>query len=98
MVDSAIRNVVFDIGNVLVRWAPVEIVRLTFGESGDNHQQARSIFTHPLWAALNRGELTESEAKAAYQETFSFFQPGPLINSFIMSNKRSSNYLVRLPC
>ncbi|MGU3841934.1 HAD family hydrolase, partial [Vibrio diabolicus] len=26
-----IKNVIFDVGNVLVRWSPVEIVRLTFG-------------------------------------------------------------------
>ncbi|QSA19954.1 HAD family phosphatase, partial [Vibrio furnissii] len=29
----AIKNVVFDIGNVIVKWAPAEISALTFGET-----------------------------------------------------------------
>ncbi|MEF1190116.1 HAD family phosphatase, partial [Vibrio parahaemolyticus] len=33
MESSQIKNVVFDVGNVLVRWSPPEIVRLTFGHS-----------------------------------------------------------------
>ncbi|GIB50673.1 hypothetical protein VCSRO140_0636 [Vibrio cholerae] len=28
----AIRNVVFDVGNVIVKWAPQDIAQLTFGE------------------------------------------------------------------
>ncbi|MCD9479208.1 HAD family hydrolase [Photobacterium phosphoreum] len=67
-----IKNVVFDIGNVIVRWNPVEIIRLSFGEIERPEQLAKSIFQSELWAALNRGELSESEAKAKFHEEFSF--------------------------
>lgn len=41
MESSQIKNVVFDVGNVLVRWSPPEIVRLTFGHSVDAEQMAK---------------------------------------------------------
>ena len=44
MSTDNIKNVVFDIGNVVVRWAPLEIVRLTFGGSESIEEQAKSIF------------------------------------------------------
>lgn len=42
MESSQIKNVVFDVGNVLVRWSPPEIVRLTFGHSVDAEQMAKN--------------------------------------------------------
>ncbi|PQJ42956.1 hypothetical protein BTO00_13075 [Vibrio campbellii] len=36
-----IKNVVFDVGNVLVRWSPIEIVRLTFGNDVDAEALAK---------------------------------------------------------
>ncbi|TDM51401.1 HAD family hydrolase [Aliivibrio fischeri] len=67
-----IKNVVFDIGNVIVRWAPIEIIRLSFGEIERPEQLAKSIFQSELWAALNRGELSESEVKVKFREEFGF--------------------------
>ncbi|WP_367990256.1 HAD family hydrolase [Vibrio sp. NTOU-M3] len=64
---SPIKNVVFDVGNVLVRWAPEEIVRLTFGNDVDVQVKAKAIFGHELWLALNRGEFTEEDVKKQYQ-------------------------------
>lgn len=61
-----IKNVVFDIGNVLVRWSPEEIVHRTFGDTADIAFWVRSIFLHPVWTALNLGEMTESEAIDLY--------------------------------
>ncbi len=62
---------VFDVGNVLVRWNPVEIIRLTFGDDVDAVELAKRVFQHELWLSLNRGELTEEEAKQQYVNTFS---------------------------
>ena len=63
-----IRNVVFDIGNVLVRWDSLGIVEAAFGLSGEEALARRhALFGETdIWRALNRGEHTEAEAKAAY--------------------------------
>ncbi len=63
---STIRNIVFDIGNVVVRWDPGLICTRTFGEAEASIELTRSIFADPLWLQLARGELTEAQAKHAY--------------------------------
>ncbi len=69
---SKIKNIVFDIGNVLVRWSPETIVALTFGQSQDHSQLTQTIFKHEYWLQLNRGELTEIEAKKLYTTHLQF--------------------------
>jgi putative hydrolase of the HAD superfamily len=61
-----IRNIVFDLGNVVVRWDPVLISVRTFGEEKASPEFVRSIFGHPLWLQLNRGEISEADAGQAY--------------------------------
>jgi putative hydrolase of the HAD superfamily len=65
-----IRNIVFDLGNVVVRWDPVLISVRTFGEEKASPEFVRSIFGHPLWLQLNRGEISEEDAGQAYCEQF----------------------------
>ncbi|MDA0129541.1 HAD family phosphatase [Vibrio sp. MarTm2] len=72
MTASKVKNIVFDIGNVVVRWSPLEIVRLTFGNIDSLEEKARLIFQSPTWLDLNKGVLTESEAKAQYQALLGF--------------------------
>ena len=71
MAKPNIKNVVFDVGNVLVRWNPVEIIRLTFGDDVNAAELAKRVFQQELWLSLNRGELTEQEAKQQYVNTLS---------------------------
>jgi putative hydrolase of the HAD superfamily len=64
-----IKNVVFDVGNVFVRWSPPEIIERCFNiPRGLEANQARAaeLFGTSLWKAINRGELTRSEAENAY--------------------------------
>jgi putative hydrolase of the HAD superfamily len=64
-----IKNVVFDIGNVFVRWSPPEVIRRCFDlapDSAENREYTMLLRT-PLWLRLNRGELTQAEAELAYQ-------------------------------
>ncbi|NIY92862.1 HAD family hydrolase [Vibrio diazotrophicus] len=68
MSSAEIKNVVFDIGNVVVRWAPLEIIRLTFGDSNTVEERAKLIFQSETWLRLNKGEITENEAKAQYKD------------------------------
>ena len=66
MISSPIRNIVFDIGNVVVRWDPILIIERTFERSDQTELLRDAIFGHPLWLSLNRGEVTEAEAKRVY--------------------------------
>ncbi|MGY2573213.1 HAD family hydrolase [Vibrio sp. C8] len=68
MSSVEIKNVVFDIGNVVVRWAPLEIIRLTFGDNNAVEEKAKSIFQSETWFRLNKGQITENDAKAQYKE------------------------------
>lgn len=67
MKSGLIKNVVFDIGNVFVRWSPLEIIRLTFGDLDKPEQLAISIFQSEIWMNLNKGLISEKEAKVQYQ-------------------------------
>ncbi|USD59617.1 HAD family phosphatase [Vibrio sp. SCSIO 43140] len=70
MKSESIKNVVFDVGNVIVRWSPIEIVNLTFGTQGDESKElATRIFQSETWLDINKGLLTEQQAKAQYQAT-----------------------------
>lgn len=57
------QNVVFDIGNVIVRWSPIEITRLTFGEVNDLQQRSNSIFQSDIWLDLNKGKSLNQKPK-----------------------------------
>lgn len=62
------QTIIFDIGNVIVRWSPEEIIRLTLGEATDAHAHANQIFQSDTWQALNRGTLTEAQAKQRFAD------------------------------
>jgi putative hydrolase of the HAD superfamily len=68
-----IRSVIFDVGNVFVRWSPSEVIWRTFDlepESEENLRRADAMFRSPIWMSLNLGQLTQVEAEAAYQTQF----------------------------
>lgn len=66
---GSIKNVVFDIGNVIVRWAPLEIARLTFSDVETSEQLVKSIFQSETWMNLNKGLISEADAKWQYQSS-----------------------------
>lgn len=61
-----IKNVIFDIGNVVVKWAPPEIIATTFPHRNDHQSLGQSIFRSEIWRDLNKGFLSEQQAKARY--------------------------------
>jgi len=68
-----INNVVFDIGNVFVRWSPDEVIRRCFAampDNADNRARAAKVFRSNLWIRLNLGEMTQGEAELAFQREF----------------------------
>ena len=68
-------NVVFDVGDVLVRWSPIEIMRasLVSDPTGERDVEALAarFFGHELWLRLNRGHFTEAEAQILFVREFS---------------------------
>ena len=72
-----IKNIVFDIGNVLVRWDSLGIVEAAFGLTGDEAKARRhALFGETdIWRALNRGEHSEAGAKVAYVEAGLMTEP-----------------------
>lgn len=58
----AIKHIIFDVGNVIVRWDPLYIVSQAFPGHADHSLLAREIFKSEIWLALNKGFITESEA------------------------------------
>ena len=67
---STLRNVVFDVGNVLVRWSPAEIIHLTFTHPFQTNVWIQKIFKHETWQLLNLGLVTEAEAQTRYQTLY----------------------------
>ena len=65
-----LRNVVFDVGNVLVRWSPAEIIDLTFAHPSQSEVWLHNIFKNDTWQLLNLGSITEAEAQTRYQSLY----------------------------
>ncbi len=59
-----IKNVVFDIGNVVVRWSPLEIVRLAFGDIDSPQDKVTSIFQTEQWRRINKEQLSSAQVIA----------------------------------
>lgn len=60
---APVRNVVFDFGGVLVRWAPREVVASLF-EPAVHERLMQESFQHPDWLEVDRGTLNEASASA----------------------------------
>jgi putative hydrolase of the HAD superfamily len=63
-----IKNIIFDIGNVLVKWQPAEVVKIVFPDE-DAARLTQLIFKSPAWLDLNMGKMTENEIIQIYHQT-----------------------------
>jgi len=73
-----IRNVVFDVGNVLVPWDPAGIEIRAFGKARvEADGFTPPLRGNPIWLAVNRGEMSLEEAKACYVAEHGF-APGDI--------------------
>lgn len=60
-----IRNVIFDMGNVLIRFAPREFIRRCGVEDEKDRELIwQEVFHSVTWVRLDRGDCTEEEAVA----------------------------------
>jgi HAD superfamily hydrolase (TIGR01509 family) len=56
------RNVIFDVGGVLLDWNPGTILQGYYTDATLRAQMQRAVFLHPDWLELDRGTLSEPEA------------------------------------
>ena len=61
----SVQNVVFDIGNVFVRWAPLEFLQASF--PGEEPQRIWEAI-RPGWQDLNRGRMSLDEALQGFRK------------------------------
>jgi len=57
-----IKNIIFDLGNVLLNFKPLEFLYAKIPEKQMAHQIYEEIFKSGEWLALDRGVITEEEA------------------------------------
>jgi putative hydrolase of the HAD superfamily len=57
---SSVKNVIFDVGGVLLDWNPGRILEGYYADPGERAAMKELIFHHPDWLALDRGELSET--------------------------------------
>lgn len=67
-----IKNVIFDIGNVMVRWSPEEIIRLTFGDDADIPSIRAKVFQSEVWRDYNLGNMTQRQVLDSLIKQFGF--------------------------
>jgi haloacid dehalogenase superfamily, subfamily IA, variant 3 with third motif having DD or ED len=60
-----VKNVIFDMGNVLIHWDPQRLIARQGVEGEDAKRLLREVFCDQEWAGLDRGRLTEEEAIAS---------------------------------
>jgi len=58
------RNVIFDIGGVVLDWNPDRILSGYYAEAAERAAMKQHIFLHDDWLALDQGALSESELLA----------------------------------
>ena len=63
-----IKNIIFDIGNVIVRWDPLLVMKRTFPDHKNPSEMVEKICKNPLWYDLNLGKITEEEAIHQYSK------------------------------
>lgn len=64
-----IKNIAFDIGNVLIRWDPLSITKQAFPLTENPSTLSQQLFKSQIWFDLNLGKISELEAIQIYQKT-----------------------------
>ena len=54
------KHFIFDIGNVLLHWAPGDVIATHFPDVADPQALGKTLFYHPLWKDFDKG-LNSSE-------------------------------------
>jgi HAD superfamily hydrolase (TIGR01509 family) len=63
-----VKNVVFDLGGVLLEWNPAKILGDFYADPALRRLLKESLFGHADWLALDRGTLSEAEVLARAEQ------------------------------
>lgn len=63
-----IKNIVFDVGNVLLDWDSIGVTSRIFPNEPNPKELAHKLFKSETWHSLNLGKITEKEICRIYQE------------------------------
>jgi putative hydrolase of the HAD superfamily len=74
-------NVVFDLGGVVVRWQPDQLIAAVFTDAETRLLVRREIIDHADWLALDRGVLEKDEAVT--RASLRTGLPAPLVADFL---------------
>jgi putative hydrolase of the HAD superfamily len=58
---TAVRNVIFDLGGVVLEWNPDAILENHYADPGTRAVLKAALFQHPDWVQMDRGTLGEPE-------------------------------------
>lgn len=64
-----VKNVVFDVGNVLLNWNPLSIIKSAIPNAKQPSKLAQGFFNSDHWKMLNEGKIQEHELPIIYQQT-----------------------------
>jgi putative hydrolase of the HAD superfamily len=65
---AAVRNVIFDLGGVLLDWNPGRILERYSSDSAQQNALHDALFRHKDWLAFDRGDITEPVLLARAQQ------------------------------
>ncbi|MBI9016099.1 MAG: HAD family phosphatase [Phycisphaerae bacterium] len=60
--NKKIKNVIFDLGGVLINWSPELIAAKQFNEPGMQQRVLTEVFGHQDWLDMDSGKISEDEA------------------------------------
>jgi FMN phosphatase YigB (HAD superfamily) len=64
---AAVRNVIFDLGGVLLDWNPGRILERCYSDRADQDAMRDALFGHADWVAYDRGDISEPVLLARVQ-------------------------------
>ncbi|WP_092987007.1 HAD family hydrolase [Lacicoccus qingdaonensis] len=56
-----IKNIVFDMGNVLIRYVPEEFINQFTEHTSEQNELLEQIFKSPRWLEFDRGTITKKQ-------------------------------------
>ena len=63
-----IRNVVFDVGGVLLEWDPPSVIARLYPDAGTQAVIRQQMFEHPDWLEFDRGALSYTAPSSISRE------------------------------
>ncbi|RKX91803.1 MAG: HAD family phosphatase [Spirochaetes bacterium] len=70
MSTTTITTVVFEIGNVLLKWDPEKIFHRLFGRDDFKSHPLKNVIGNEIWLGMDRGTVSKEEAITRFSKSF----------------------------